>query len=84
MLFYPFSCLSIFLFFCDVLFYGTYQLTGVGSLVVVLTHHIWWEIPTCNDYVIIYGGKSQPAMTMMSYMVGNPNWQWIMMSLHVI
>ena len=30
---------------------------------VVIIGHIWWEIPTCNDCDVIYGGKSQPVMT---------------------
>ena len=31
--------------------------------------------------LVIYGRKFQTAMTMMSYMVRNPNQQWIVMSL---
>ena len=48
---------------------------GVDSLGVVFTGHIWWENSTSNDYDVIYGRKSQLAMTMMSYMTGSPNQQ---------
>ena len=58
--FIPLVVLAFF-YFCDVLFSGTYQLMGVDSLGVVLTGHIWWEIPPGNNYDVIYGGKSQPA-----------------------
>ena len=57
---------------------------GIRSLGVVFTGHIWWEIPTCNEYDVMYGRKSQCALTMMSYLVGDPNHQWVMMSLPVI
>ena len=29
---------------------------------VVTAGHIWQEIPTCNDYDVIFGGESQPAV----------------------
>ena len=56
--FIPLVVPAFFYFFLDNLFYGTYQLRGVGSLGVVLTGHTWWEISTGNDYDVIYGQKS--------------------------
>ena len=76
----------VFVYFCDVLFYGIYHSMGVGSLGVVLVVHTMWEFNIVNSkfsgiWVMLTNRVGNPTCNdMMSYMVGDPNLQWFMMS----